>query len=100
MNPRNIWPATVLVAVVTASVAAVLIVRPEMIGHLDGVMAVLVAPLLAALLGMTNAIRRNTNGHTSELIALVDRQDEIIARLPASESGRANPPPDPQPPTG
>lgn len=84
MESKHIWPAVVLVGLVVAGVVTLSALKADL-QVIKDVMAILVVPLLLALVGsQVSIVKQQTNGNLTKLLEQLARSQEIIASTPPS----------------
>lgn len=79
MNPHQLWAAVVISICLIAAVVTLTLMHADTTAFL-ALMTSVAAPVIGVILnGHMAAIRQQTNGNTSTLMAMLQRQSDIIA---------------------
>lgn len=82
LTAHQIWATVVVIVASLGAIVTLSLLHVEVAAILTAIMTVVVPVIGSLLHSNISAIKEQTNGNTSTLLALVKRQGDIIATLP------------------
>jgi uncharacterized membrane protein len=90
MNPRAVWAVVTMACVVLACVTVLLLNHVDP-GAIISVIAVVVTPIISAVIyDKVRSIDERTNGHQTQLTAMINDLVEYVKKTSPPEEGKGN----------